>query len=283
MCCVQHCKCCIMSKSRKRFMMGAFGKIKAHMVRSQTSLRGKNLIALQGCSEYNCPRMEISFLYLAFYVGIVLLCSAAAYLIGSVPFGYLAGKLNGVDLREHGSCNIGATNAVRVLGKKWGIPVFVCDFLKGLLPLLGVRLMLGMDVTQMDIWQASLFICVMISLVLGHTYTCFLGFKGGKGVATTAGCLFALPLTIGVTAAVTWVLMMIITRYVSLSSMLAGVAMVSAALHVLWVEDGECSAADALILSVLFIVLVLVIYKHRSNIERLCAGTEPKAFSKKKS
>ena len=72
----------------------------------------------------------------------------AAYLIGSVPFGYLAGRLNGVDLREFGSHNIGATNAVRVLGKRWGIPVFVCDFLKGLLPLLWVRCRFGGDLAS---------------------------------------------------------------------------------------------------------------------------------------
>lgn len=72
----------------------------------------------------------------------------AAYLIGSIPFGYLAGRLRGVDLREHGSCNIGATNAIRVLGKAWGIPVFILDFLKGYVPLLLMKLHLGGDATQ---------------------------------------------------------------------------------------------------------------------------------------
>lgn len=205
----------------------------------------------------------------------------AAYLIGSVPFGYLAGRLNGVDLREHGSHNIGATNAVRVLGKKWGIPVFICDFLKGLLPLLYVKVQLGGDVTQFDTAQMLWFIGVMAALVLGHTYTCFLGFKGGKGVATTAGCLFALSLPVAAAVVITWVVSMLFCRYVSLSSMLAAVAMVAAGVQVLWLEDGVCTLADALLMGLLFIICVLVVFKHRSNIDRLRAGTEPKAFSKK--
>ena len=205
----------------------------------------------------------------------------AAYLIGSVPFGYLAGRINGVDLREHGSHNIGATNAVRVLGKKWGIPVFFCDFLKGLLPLLYVKVQLGGDVTQFDTAQMLWFMCVMAALVLGHTYTCFLGFKGGKGVATTAGCLFALSLPVAAAVVVTWVVSMLCCRYVSLSSMLAAVAMVAAGVQVLWLEDGVCTVADALLMGLLFIICALVVFKHRSNIERLRLGTEPKAFSKK--
>lgn len=205
----------------------------------------------------------------------------AAYLIGSVPFGYLAGRLNGVDLREHGSHNIGATNAVRVLGKKWGIPVFFCDFLKGLLPLLYVKIQLGGDVAEFDTVSMLWFIGVMAALVLGHTYTCFLGFKGGKGVATTAGCLFAMSLPVALAVVVTWVVSMVCCRYVSLSSILAAVAMVAAALHVLWWSDGVCTVADALLLVLLTCICVLVVVKHRSNIDRLRAGTEPKAFSKK--
>ena len=126
-----------------------------------------------------------------------LIYIVAAYLIGSVPFGYLAGRMNGLDLREHGSRNIGATNAVRVLGKKWGIPVFVCDFLKGYLPLLFMAQHLGGDVTTFDAAQMGWFLGVLFALVLGHTFTCYLNFKGGKGVATTGGCLFAVSPIVG--------------------------------------------------------------------------------------
>ena len=94
-----------------------------------------------------------------------LIYIVAAYLIGSVPFGYLAGRMNGLDLREHGSRNIGATNAVRVLGKKWGIPVFVCDFLKGYLPLLFMAQHLGGDVTTFDAAQMGWFLGVLFALV----------------------------------------------------------------------------------------------------------------------
>lgn len=205
----------------------------------------------------------------------------AAYLIGSVPFGYLAGRLNGLDLREHGSCNIGATNAVRVLGKKWGIPVFICDFLKGYVPLLLMKLHLGGDATQFSAADMGWFLGVLFALVLGHTFTCFLKFKGGKGVATTGGCLFAVSPMVGGVALATWVLMMALTRYVSLSSMVAGVGMMVTALYVFYMVDGAMSAADSMVLGLLGFIFILVVWKHRTNIVRLCNGTEPKAFSKK--
>lgn len=205
----------------------------------------------------------------------------AAYLIGSVPFGYLAGRMNGLDLREHGSCNIGATNAVRVLGKKWGIPVFICDFLKGNVPLLLMKLHLGGDATQFSAADMGWFLGVLFALVLGHTFTCFLKFKGGKGVATTGGCLFAVSPMVGGVALATWVLMMALTRYVSLSSMVAGVGMMVTALYVFYMVDGAMSAADSMVLGLLGFIFILVVWKHRTNIVRLCNGTEPKAFSKK--
>lgn len=205
----------------------------------------------------------------------------AAYLIGSVPFGYLAGRMNGLDLREHGSCNIGATNAVRVLGKKWGIPVFICDFLKGYVPLLLMKLHLGGDATQFSAADMGWFLGVLFALVLGHTFTCFLKFKGGKGVATTGGCLFAVSPMVGGVALATWVLMMALTRYVSLSSMVAGVGMMVTALYVFYMVDGAMSAADSMVLGLLGFIFILVVWKHRTNIVRLCNGTEPKAFSKK--
>lgn len=208
----------------------------------------------------------------------------AAYLIGSIPFGYLAGRLNGVDLRQHGSHNIGATNAVRVLGKKWGIPVFVCDFLKGYLPLLGAMAFMGggTDVSQYSPGAMGWCLGVMVALVLGHTFTCFLSFRGGKGVATMAGCLVAfLPAVAGV-AVVAFIAMMALTRYVSLSCLTAGLVMVVAA-ACLFCQDGTApSPAEWMALGMLALIFLLVLYKHRSNIVRICQGTEPKAFSKKK-
>lgn len=210
-----------------------------------------------------------------------ILYIVAAYLIGSVPFGYIAGRLNGIDLREHGSRNIGATNAVRVLGKGWGIPVFVMDFLKGFGPLLYMKLHLGGDLTVFTPAQMGWFLGVMFAVILGHTFTCFLKFKGGKGVATTGGCLFALSPWVGLGALLFWISSMIATRYVSLSSIMAGVGMIIVSAIELCVLDGACSVADGMILGLLFIILVLVTVKHRTNIVRIMNGTEPKAFAPK--
>ena len=203
-----------------------------------------------------------------------------AYLIGSVPFGYLAGRINGVDLREHGSHNIGATNAVRVLGKKWGIPVFFCDFLKGFLPLLCFKMRLGGDIAAFCPVQMAWLLGMMVALVLGHTYTCFLHFRGGKGVATMAGCLVAFDPCVAGSAVAVFVVTAAIWRYISLSSILAGLAMVAAA-AVQVTADGCVSAAEGMELGVLLLILILVVYKHRANIGRIARGEEPKIFAKK--
>ena len=205
-----------------------------------------------------------------------------AYLIGSIPFGYLVGKMNGVDLREHGSRNIGATNATRVLGRKWGLAVFALDFLKGCLPVQAVALQEGGDVAHYDIGQVGLLLGVIVGLVLGHTYTCYLKFRGGKGVATMAGCLAGAFPVVAAWAVGAWVLMMVQTRYVSLSSIVAGAVMVVAAGIEYGQLDGVLRPAEWMIPGVLFIIFLLVIYKHRGNLRRICDGTEPKAFSEKK-
>ena len=210
-----------------------------------------------------------------------ILYIVAAYLIGSVPFGYIAGRLNGIDLREHGSRNIGAPNAVRVLGQGWGIPVFVMDFLKGFAPLLYMKYHLGGDITEFSPAAMGWFLGVMFALILGHTFTCFLKFKGGKGVATTGGCLFALSPWVGGAALLSWIVSMIFTRYVSFSSIMAGVGMIVAAGIELWGEEKAYSVADYMVLGLLAIILVLVTVKHRTNIVRIMNGTEPKAFARK--
>lgn len=208
-----------------------------------------------------------------------ILYIVAAYLIGSIPFGYLAGRLCGIDLREHGSHNIGATNAIRVLGKAWGIPVFILDFLKGYVPLLLMKLHLGGDATQFCAGDMGWFLGVLLALILGHTYTCYLGFKGGKGVATTAGCMMALSPTLCGLALAVWILMMVLTRWVSLSSMVAGVAMVLLGMYEFWWADGVLSVPDMMLIGLLGLICILIIVKHRANIGRILNGTEPKAFS----
>jgi glycerol-3-phosphate acyltransferase PlsY len=121
----------------------------------------------------------------------------------------------------------------------------------------------------------------MFALILGHTFTCFLKFKGGKGVATTGGCLFALSPWVGGAALLSWIVSMIFTRYVSFSSIMAGVGMIVAAGIELWGEEKAYSVADYMVLGLLAIILVLVTVKHRANIGRILNGTEPKAFARK--
>ena len=143
----------------------------------------------------------------------------AAYAAGATPFGYLAGKLKGIDIREHGSGNIGATNVIRVLGKGIGIPVFVVDMLKGLVPVvLGAKWAEARGVVS-D-WPA---IAGAAGAVLGHNFTFWLGFRGGKGIATSAGALMALlpvPLLVALGA---WLAVFFGTRYVALASIAAAV------------------------------------------------------------
>lgn len=203
------------------------------------------------------------------------------YLLGSVPFGFLAGKMNGIDLREHGSKNIGATNTIRVLGRKWGIPVFICDMLKGLLPVLFMKLHLGVELADCGMAEMGWLIGTLMAAVLGHTFTCFLKFKGGKGIATALGALIAFSPIIAGVALAAWIACMVCTRYVSLSSILAAVAVECSTLW-LCVQDGSFNGADAVMLSFISVLVVLVIVKHRSNVTRILNGTEPKAFSKKK-
>lgn len=195
------------------------------------------------------------------------------YLVGSVPTGYLIGRARGVDIRKHGSGNIGATNVGRVLGRNWGLFAFACDFLKGFLPLFLVRHFLFSEAGS---WAVSLLlvICAMAA-ILGHNYTPWLGFKGGKGIATSAGVLGALlPWVLAVSLSL-WIIAVLITRTVSIGSLLAAASLpVAAAIFYpqQWVYFGLAALAG-----------ILAAWRHRSNIQRLLAGTEPRLGSSKKS
>ena len=201
---------------------------------------------------------------------IMVLCILAAYLIGSIPFGLLIGKLNGKDIRKEGSCNLGATNVTRVVGKWWGKLCFLCDFLKGFLPVFIVmRLYPG------DGLSAAL---TALAVVLGHVFPVYLGFKGGKGVSTAAGAALALcPFAVLIAAAV-WVLMFLTSRYVSLASLSAAAALPLAA----WLLHFFVGVVLLLPVGLLLILFaVLTFWRHRSNIGRLMNGTESR-FERKK-
>jgi glycerol-3-phosphate acyltransferase PlsY len=193
----------------------------------------------------------------------LLLC-AGAFLLGAIPFGFLAGKLKGIDLREHGSGNIGATNTLRVLGAGPGVAVLLLDVLKGCLPaLLAQRLSLS------PWWVMG----AGLAAILGHTFSPFLRFKGGKGVATSLGVLVGLSPAVAGLSLLVFLLVVLATRYVSLGSLLAAVAQAV----LFFVLSEELPYRLFGVLAALF-----VIAKHRSNIERLRNGRESK-FGQKKS
>ncbi|HEY5892161.1 MAG TPA: glycerol-3-phosphate 1-O-acyltransferase PlsY [Chthoniobacterales bacterium] len=202
----------------------------------------------------------------------LLLALLAGFLLGSVPTGYLVAKSRGIDIRQHGSGNIGATNVLRTLGKGPGYFVFVGDFLKGAFSVLIAGWIAARFQGSGD-WARIL---GGIGCILGHNFTPWLGFKGGKGVATSAGVLLALfnPLVLLAVLAV-WLIVFWVSRYVSLASICTGIALPFCVLIAM--TFGWGSLPD-FIFSV--IVAALLVLRHKTNIQRLLAGTESR-FEKK--
>jgi glycerol-3-phosphate acyltransferase PlsY len=198
-----------------------------------------------------------------------------AYLIGSLPSGYIVGRINSVDLRKEGSGNIGATNALRVLGKKWGYLVFAADILKGWL---SVTLACAFANRFAPDHVVVTGVLAGLFSLLGHNFPVWLGFKGGKGIATSAGIMIALfPIWVFLCALVVWVSFFYTTRYVSVASISAAISLsVSSFVLALF---GKC---DWLLVAVALLMTGLAVWRHKSNIERLLAGTEKK-FEKKPS
>ncbi len=210
-----------------------------------------------------------------------ILTALGAYLLGSIPFGFLMAKAKGIDIRSVGSGNIGATNAMRVLGKPAGIAVLLLDAAKGF-----VACVLGGFISHwasdLDYFDDGFYVLLKrfmlvagIFAVLGHNYTCWLKFKGGKGIATTAGVYLALAPWALLVGVVVFILALLLTRYVSVGSIAAAVALPIT----VWVMTPNnyflCIVTTAL--------GVLAIYKHKSNLQRLMAGTENRLGQKKES
>ena len=212
---------------------------------------------------------------LEFYI----LTALAAYLLGSIPTGYLVAKAKGIDIRAVGSGNIGATNVFRILGKGPGIFVLLVDALKGFAAVAFLpALLLGTPACGCELAvDTRLSLVAGIGAILGHNYTCWLKFKGGKGIATTAGVFLALtPVGLGLAFGV-WLIVFGLSRYVSLASIAAAAALPFA----VWFEQRR-HHKDSLALIVISAVLgALAIYKHKANIERLRAGTESRVGEKK--
>ena len=186
----------------------------------------------------------------------------SSYLVGSIPFGYLLARARGVDIFAHGSGNIGATNVGRVLGRPFGILVFLLDFAKGAIPTAVAGHLVPDD-------NGLVAVGAGLAAFLGHLYPIYLGFRGGKGVATGAGVVAVLFPWPALIAILVWIAVAAATRYVSLASILAVIALV--AFHLLMRDRFELS--DPRTLFALF-AGGLVIVKHRANIARLCVGTE---------
>lgn len=211
-----------------------------------------------------------------FLLGVALI----AFLIGSVPFGFLIGKARGVDIRRHGSGNIGATNVFRTLGKGWGILVFLLDASKGLL---AVRLGMAGVAFDPEFWARAgvgaelAGVVAAVAVILGHNYTPWLGFRGGKGIATSLGVLGGLMPPVAGIAAGVWFALWFATRYVSLASI--GAALCLPVVTGIWLKLGWLGwtffwfalAAGA-----------MAVWKHRPNITRLLNGTEPRTAPRNK-
>jgi len=199
---------------------------------------------------------------------------AGSYLLGSIPFGYLIGRIAGIDIRKVGSCNIGATNVVRVLGKRYGYAVFLLDFFKGF-GAVKLSMLLAMR-SPPDLSSPELFgIIAAVSSIVGHSYPPWLKFKGGKGVATSAGALLALTAVGGLIGFGIWIVIFWLTRYVSVASITAALLLPIVILVISWRNE---NAKVIFYFSVC--VAAVVIWRHRSNLSRLMNGTEPR-FTRK--
>ncbi|MDK1032631.1 MAG: glycerol-3-phosphate 1-O-acyltransferase PlsY, partial [Planctomycetia bacterium] len=198
-----------------------------------------------------------------------------AYLLGSVPFGFIIGKFRGVDIREHGSRNIGATNCGRVCGKPWGVLAFVLDVAKGYLPVLSVLCFgMGLEYTELSVERFYLLVIIVaLCAILGHVFPVWLKFKGGKAVATSLGVLLAIPQLrlIALGALGVWVIALLVSRYVSVASTAAAVGFGAA--YFIWYRE---QIVEPLLFLSIFValILVLVIVRHIPNYKRLARGTE---------
>ena len=207
-------------------------------------------------------------------VAIAIVLLLVAYLIGAIPFGYLIGRFKGVNLFQVGSGNIGATNAGRVLGWKFGGLVFVLDFLKGALPVACiVPLARLLDPTVASAFESQEVLRVAAAALsfLGHLFPIYLGFRGGKGVATGAGTIFVLVPGPAALAILTWVVVLFASRLVALASLAAAVMLVVAYL----IGTPAAFAPASLPITIYLLAgVAMVIVKHRGNVKRLRAGTE---------
>lgn len=197
------------------------------------------------------------------------IAAIASYLIGSFPTAYIAGRLTGIDIRTAGSGNVGATNVARVLGKRFGYPVFVIDVAKGFA---AVKLAdaFGSGAHSSAVVVDLYGVVGGSFAVIGHSFPVWLGFKGGKGVATSIGALFALNWLSALVVGIVWIVTFLTTRYVSLASVIAAIVLPIAAALMFFFGG----LSSPVLLYFCLLLAVIVVLRHRSNISRLLSGTE---------
>jgi glycerol-3-phosphate acyltransferase PlsY len=226
-------------------------------------------------------------------------CPILAFLLGSIPFGLIISKAKGINIREQGSGNIGATNVLRVVGKKYGYACLLLDVLKGFVPVVlainliqiagrapGIPLELPeswiMELPTVSAMKAQIIhVITALCAVLGHNYSPWVNFKGGKGISTSGGVLLALmPFAVIILLAI-WGLLFITTRYVSIASVGAAVSLPFLTLWGSWhhgrIQDGTWNKP---LLALTIVIAILAVWKHRVNFRRLMDGTEHR-FGKK--
>jgi acyl phosphate:glycerol-3-phosphate acyltransferase len=198
----------------------------------------------------------------------LLTAGLVGYLIGSIPAGYLVARLAGIDIRTVGSGSTGATNVVRALGRRYGYPVFLFDLLKGIVAVKASAFAHGNDAA----WTLSpdlLGIVGGICSVIGHSYPIWLGFKGGKGVATSGGVVVALMPWVAIVAGLVWIIMFQSVRYVSVASIAAVLSIPVTAAILL--QTGRLESA---LFYFSIAIAAIVVIRHRSNLSRLIHGKE---------
>ncbi len=199
----------------------------------------------------------------------ILICLIIGYGFGCFSTAYAIGKANNIDIRNYGSGNAGTTNALRTLGWKAGFLTFLGDAIKAIIPVLMVRFII-----QDDVYGQLLPLYAGLGVVLGHNFPFWLHFKGGKGIAATGGVMFADDWRLGIAAFILFTIVVIITRYVSLGSLMISV------LFPVWIAIMFPGNLHMLIVSLIFTISAFI--KHRTNIKRLLNGTENKIGQKVK-
>lgn len=199
------------------------------------------------------------------------------YFIGNIETGYIFGKIHKMDIRNYGSGNAGATNTLRVLGAKAGLVVFLGDFCKSLIPCLVVRFIFRDNISLSYIYM----LYIGLGVVLGHNFPFYLGFKGGKGVASTAGIIMALDIRIAVVCLIVFIITVAITRYVSLGSIFVMIILIGMSHFLVKFSYGFGEGASPMEFRLLTAAVgLLSIFMHRANIKRLIGGTENKIGKK---